>query len=440
MAGPFFVDDGGNGTTGLSWATAETNILDLDTAQTFASGELVYFGSDSVDPYTYAANLTITGPSATPPLYLISSTVGAGTTVSYAASTSNQIDTSDGAYNVTFSGSFALYGISVKSGNDINAISTNRYFYAENSRFAIGANRSISFATQGFFSLESVVVDLTADGTTNRSAQLISISGSGLQRISRLSFVNAAYRTGSIFSVSAAAGDIVIDGSDFSGFTNGTSCEIVGGDNYGAITISNCLTAATWVPVLTVPRLGGCVFITNTGPADDPTYLYMYTIFGLVVSSSAIYRSTGATIEGANTSWLVTTSSVCSEGSPFTTPWIYFKVSSTGSKTFDLYTANDTADFTDAQVWLEVEYFGTADEANTSLVSDHRTITTTAANQTDDTSSTWNGSGPSFTYKQKLSCSATVNETGMHRARVAVGVASIAGSRFFYIDPQITVT
>jgi hypothetical protein len=120
------------------------------------------------------------------------------------------------------------------------------------------------------------------------------------------------------------------------------------------------------------------------------------------------------------------------------------EVSSTGSKTFDVYITNDTADFTDGEVWLEVAYRGTTDEAIGAIAHDRRgangDILDTANAQTDDTTSTWTGTGPSFTYKQKLSVTATVNETGLYRARVVVGKASIASSRYFYIDPKVTVT
>jgi hypothetical protein len=177
----------------------------------------------------------------------------------------------------------------------------------------------------------------------------------------------------------------------------------------------------------------------NCGPADAPTYLFQQNSRGTLASSASIYRTSGATVEGDATGWLITTTAACAEGSPFQSQWIYGEVDSTGSKTFTVYITNDTADFTDAQVWLELEYLGTADEANTTLASDHRVITTTAANQTDDTTSTWNGTGPSFTYKQSLAVTATVGETGQYRARVCVGLASIASSRYFYIDPKVTV-
>jgi hypothetical protein len=183
------------------------------------------------------------------------------------------------------------------------------------------------------------------------------------------------------------------------------------------------------------------VTFANCGPADGPTYLVVSTGTGSIASSTNVYRTGGATIEGEACSWLITTTSICREGSYFYTPWIYGTVASTGSKTFTLYITNDTADFTDGEVWLEVEYLSTSDEAIWALATDQRaTITATAAAQTDDTTSSWNGTGPGFTYKQSLVVTATVNETGQFRARVAVGVASIAGSRYFYVDPKITVT
>jgi hypothetical protein len=163
--------------------------------------------------------------------------------------------------------------------------------------------------------------------------------------------------------------------------------------------------------------------------------------WGDLVSSATIYRTGGATVEGETCSWLVTTTTRCGEGAPFYTPWIYGTVASTGSKTFTLYTTNDTGDLTDAECWLEVEYLKDADEAQWTLVTDQRaTITTTAVAQTDDTTSTWNGTGPSFTYKQSLAVTATIGEPGQYRARVAIGEASITSASYLYIDPKITVS
>lgn len=439
MAGPFYVDDGGDGTTESSWATADTSINALDAEYTFASGEIVYFGHDMQCQATNAASLTITGPTSGVPTYFISATQGSNP-VEYQASTTKQIDTTEGAYNITISGSFAWYGMSVAAGNRIYFSSdrdeTSRF---ESCRLAIGADAFYFFSVGGNNSVfNNCVFDLTSDGTTSRASNIFYANNTVTTHVNGCSFVNPGYRTGVIFYSESTPSVYHISGCDFSGF--GSSCEFFELPNGGVVAMSHCITPSTWTPFTGSIRSTHEIDITNCGPANAPTYVYKQDYSGTTVSSSAIYRTGGCEVESVACAWLVTTQSVCSEGDPHKTPWIYGVVASTGSKTFDVYITNDTADFTDAAVWLEVEYLGTASEAQFANASDHRTITTTAANQTDDTTSTWNGTGPSFTYKQKLSVTATVNETGMYRARVCVGLASIAGSRYFYIDPAVTVS
>jgi hypothetical protein len=438
MAGPYFVDDSGDGDGGLSWAKAETSINDLDAAVAFASDEIVYFGADMQCQATNSANLTITGPASGPPTYFISSTVGSGTTVSYAASTTKQIDTTEGAYTLTFDGNFALYGLSVASGSSI----TIKDAMCFNCRFAPAANSSVGFGSVNYFvqRIKDCVIDLTADGTSNRSVAVLAFNYVGTTEINGLTFVNAAYRTGTVLGQSQG-GRKRITGADFSGFTNATACELIAFANVnGELYLANCVTAATWTPGTGTIARPGHVVLTNVGPADAPASLYDYDAFGTALSTTSIYRTGGAAVEGTATSWLITTTANCGEGAPFYTPWIFFKVAAAGTKTIDLYTVNDSADYTDAEMWLEVEAMGTADSPKYSLTTDQRaTITTTAAAQTDDTASTWNGTGPSFTYKQKLSASVVVGEEGLCRARVAVGKVSIASSAYFYVDPQVFV-
>lgn len=436
----YYVDDGGDGTTESSWATADTSINALDTEYALASGDIVYFGHDMQCQATNTGNLTLVGPTSGGPTFFISATQGSSPPT-YAKSSTNQIDTSEGAYAILFDGSFALYGIKIKVGSAVSILTDHdEVFYAEEFTIALPADGYISLGAWSQ-SFKNLSVDLSSDGTTTRTAAVLQF-GTAIRRleISGLTFTNAGYRTGTVFNYNGQP-DLAISGADFSGFTNATACELLPGVCMFRGYITNCLTAATWTPFSSgTPYEGHDLMFTNVGPADAPTYLYHKTTRGETLSSSAIYRTGGATVESDPCAWLITTSASCSEGGTHSTPWLYGAVATTGSKTFDVYITNDTADFSDAEVWIEVEYLATADEAQTALVSDHRTITTTAAAQTDDTTSTWNGSGPSFTYKQKLSVTATVNETGMYRARVCVGLASIASSRYFYIDPKVTVS
>ena len=151
--------------------------------------------------------------------------------------------------------------------------------------------------------------------------------------------------------------------------------------------------------------------------------------------SSTVTRTGGATIEGTAVGWLVTTIAATTEHHRFYTPWIYGVCSSTGSKTFTLYIGNNTADLTDAEAWLEVESMGDAGgSAQSELTTDRHVITTTAAAQTDDTGSTWSSAQ---TYMQSLAVTATVDQAGLFRARVAVAKASVTDLR---IDPKVTVS
>lgn len=438
MAGPWYVDDGGDGTTEDSWATADTNILDLDTEKAFAAGEIVYFGHDSNDPKTYSANLQIVGPTDGLPVIFISATQGSSPPT-YAASTSDQIETANGAYWIAFDGSFALYGLSIKSGSDIRVQSdSNESFYAESCRFKLADSKSFFFpAGGGDTKLINCVIDLSADLIVRTPPIITSPNYGSVLDIKGLSFVAPDNRSGSVFRLESTDGVVYCSGSDFSNLSS--NCELVW-SYVGRHYFNNCITAATWIPASGTHIGIGEVVLYNCGPADAPTYLYQQNSRGTLASSASIYRTGGATVEGDATGWLVITTAACAEGSPFYSQWIYGEVASTGSKTFTVYITNDTADFTDAQVWLEVEYLGTAGEANTTLTSDHRVITTTAANQTDDTGSTWNGAGPSFTYKQSLAVTATVNDTGQYRARVCVGLPNITDNRYFYIDPKVTVS
>lgn len=434
----YYVDDGGSATDPYdTWAKAATSLSALDDAKTLASGDIIYIGHDHVCQFTHSANRTITGPSSGKPCIIISATQGSDPPT-YQQSSTNQIDTSEGAYYINFSGCFSLYGIRVKSGSIVYLTpDLDTSIFASQCTFLPASNSYVgngnSFSNCGGITLRECTIDCSADSGSQSGTILGDATMFSEVAVIDCVFANCGNRTGML--VDANHG-MRFSGCDMSSLTS--NCEWAYGR--GRAEFTNCLSAASWTPYLTAYTSAACL-ITNCGPEDAPTYSYHATYYGASASSTAIYRTGGAAVEGVSCAWLVTTNTNCTEGSPYFTPFIYGTVSSTGSRTFNLYITNDTADFTDAEVWLEIESLSTSDEATWALATDQRaTITTTAAAQTDDTTSTWNGTGPSFTYKQKLSVTATVNETGQYRARVAVGVASIAGSRYFYADPKVTVS
>lgn len=435
---------GGTAHNGLSWGAAYTSVSALDDVFAFASDDIVYIGHDHICQYAHTASRTITGAASGLPVVIISATTGSNPPT-YQASTTNQIDTSEGAYGLTVDGAFAIYGCCFKSGAGITFAFTNKLMTINGSTLKPAANGSVAISSSsGRCNVDNISIDLTSDGTTTRSGDVLSLIGSdGSMFAVGITFVNAGYRTGVIVSSSTTADMIAeFSGCDFSGFTNATACEIFNGNYSGKVVFKNCKTASTWTPILnSAATAAGEVIFINCGNSDDKTYLNIRKREGDIISSASIYRSSGAQIEGTATSWLVTTTATCSQDVPYYSPEIYGYVGATGSKTFDLYITNDTADFNNNEVWLEIDYLGTSSSGKWSSANDYMAdrLATPAA-QTDDVTSTWNGSGPSYTYKQKLSVTATVNTVGMFRARVCVGVASISSTRKFYIDPLVTVS
>lgn len=446
----YCVDDGGDGSQDgatqslvtLDWSKADTSFANLPAGALSTAGNVVFVGDDHGNSTT-GADQTIAGPSSGLSLIIISAD-RTQVTPTYKKGTGNQFNSTDGAYNIVFNGTFALYGICINSGKAITFEGDqDESFFTSDCTLkpGNGSNVNLSGGNATFSINKNLTVDLTND-TGATSAIIMNLQGGGaICDINGLTISNADDRTGAIFSSGISSGCYLVSGADLSAVPAAVEILNNSSTHYVRSVFNNCLTAATAViagiPGYTVPR-ASCY---NIGSEDLPTYTCIATGAGILISTTIIYRTGGGDVEGVACGWLVTTSAVCSENHQFQTDWFYKTIDTTGSKTFDVYITNDTADFTDAEVWLEVEYFETDNEAQWTLITDQRaSITATAAAQTDDVASTWNGAGPSFTYKQKLSVTATIGETGQFRARVCVGKANIGSASYFYIDPKVTVS
>ena len=408
----YYVDDGGSGTAPYdTWAKAAPNLKALDAAVAFASNDIVYVGHDSAETATHTGNATVVCATAAPACQIISATSGSDP-VAYQAASATQVNTSAGAYWLRFDGAVALAGLKLESGGTMSLYpDSNEDFSAQDCTFVLPANGVMNFdcaaSNNGArFLVKDCVVDLTADGSTERTAAAVGLSAK--MYVNGLSFVNAAYRS---YAVLAATPSYFHEAEfvnvDFSGFTFATPPGLVSTYVAGPVIVRNSKTAATWTPYDDTYGWypSARLYFYNVGPANAPTYLLEADAYGSVTSTASIYRTDGATVGATPWAWLMTGSTLAKETSPFYSPWIIGAVAATGSTTFSIYIANDTADFTDAEVWLEVECLETAGEPGTPIASGRRaTLTTTPANHTDDAVSVWNGTGPSFTYMQKLEC------------------------------------
>jgi len=125
------------------------------------------------------------------------------------------------------------------------------------------------------------------------------------------------------------------------------------------------------------------------------------------------------------------------QGSPLISIDIPFYVSSTGSKTFTVNCLeNYTSAITKRDAWVEILVLDNASEVNRGIYSD-REIKETSYTNLATNSETWT---ESLTGERtvELTASATVNQAGMHVAKIYLEKYE-SGKQFFY-DPDVIIT
>jgi hypothetical protein len=228
----------------------------------------------------------------------------------------------------------------------------------------------------------------------------------------------------------------VID-SDLSGYNaSGNLIDVTDFDG-GSITIVNCklsstpsILTGTW-PI----NSQASVTLVNTDSIDSKVRFRYQTRLGTIDQSTSVYANSGATHDGTNVSWQITTTSNCSEAEPFICPWIEKWNASTSAQTLTLEIAhNEGASYlTDRNCWMEYEYVSNASFPQGTLGS------TRNAQPFDATAvalgagaATWTAPGTEATVKQKTSATFTAAEESLLRVRPVFAVAS----KVFYVDPN----
>jgi hypothetical protein len=444
----FCIDDGGDGTqtdttqtaSTLDWSKADTTIANLIASYPTAlttSGNIIYFGSSTTQ--TQESALTIVGPTSGLPVLFISADP-TNSTPTYQVASADQIITT-GTNAITIDGAFAALGMRIKSGAAISVSADgDEVFRAENCYFLPGPAASVTLSSQ--VGAKTTCIGSTFDCIADSGPTAVAVitgTGASFTEIANCTFANVSNRTGA-----AISGDMVkeVSGCDFSVFTSTTE----------AITISSVATlygckigASQALELLNPITQSAHVIAVNCGNTYDVSKVERHTDAGSLYSTPSVSRTGGASIGGQATAWLIKTNSRCSRYAPFYSPWIY-GTTTTGTKTFDVFITNDTGDFDNAGAWIEVEYMATSTNPIVSTATDKVAIgdtptTSPGSVSRDDTTSSWAGGASGFdTYKQRLRTTATIGQAGMYRARVGIGVASIATTRDFYIDPEVTVT
>lgn len=177
---------------------------------------------------------------------------------------------------------------------------------------------------------------------------------------------------------------------------------------------------------------------TDLDSANTNYNCEIYRGNGELTSDTAVYN---AASDGTTPfSWKITAdTTVLSVTQPFLTPWIEGWIDATGSTTITAHINYDSAtNLQDDEVWLEIDYMGTANDGILSFDETSRNTEFDFGTPTDLTASTetWTGTG-GFTNenKDKVAVTVTVNTKGAFRARLCVNTTQV-----LYLDPKIVVS
>lgn len=406
----YYVDADATGLdNGTSWVNAYTSVTDLPS---LSNEDVVRIANTHAE--ASSTTIDLTGPSNGKPVLLISLDPSDD---SYLKSTVNTIEVTGTTADIILDGAFACMGVNFKSGDRIT--------------FGADANETMYIA--------DCTVDCQADGINAMTLSLFAsvdfvFGTSGFFYGGSFGCINCTF-TGSsaqIFNM-VSAGTVIIRGCDLTGVTGST---LVSGyhTSVSSIEFIGCRLPSGVATGTTFYNLDVRFYECDidAGNNQDLIQLYRGTL-GEVYSTESIYRSSS----DEEYSLVMEATAGTSVYQPIWSPYITIPIGSTGSKTITAYIANETEDLTNKEVILEVEYFDSTSNTNKKVettVESNPLITATT--YTDDTTSTWEDSTLTLTYKQTLSKTVTVNKVGSLRVRVG----SCYSTDTVYVCPDVEIS
>lgn len=231
-----------------------------------------------------------------------------------------------------------------------------------------------------------------------------------------------------------------VSGFDFANAAAGINLVLSSSTQNGRVRFSNCKMPTSWTGLVTSAALtgGGLIVESYNLAADDTNYCFwMEHLEGSVKQETSIVATGGAT-DGTTPYSMKMASSATAEFPlfPLISPPLFKRNELIGSvKTVTVeITHSAAAALTDKDIYLDLEYLGTAGFPLSLLTNDGpATVLTTAVDQTTS-SQAWGGAAQTF--KQKLSVDVTPQEKGDF-----IGVVKLfKASTTVYVNPDLVIT
>lgn len=471
----YFVCSAATGTnSGASWLNAHVSIPGCMTAQALVGGDIIYV--HVTHNYVASATITWTLPESGTGLVKVICVDGGdaaftalgaamGSTVGSIASGATENTNGNfqfKVYTVSSTGaSLYVFGMIIKAGAGGNTSSSDVLLNDQN--HGEMTFEMCSFWTHSTNSGAQIIVGSASSIYTrhifrNCSFRFGSTSGAisaagGEIEMYNCSIVSAGSSPTTLFIVASATARLTLycSGCDWSLATNVVDRSVPGP---WAVKMNNC-TINTPVTGTISGVLGpicefqACAAVDGTNGPDMLAY-YKDDLRGTVEDDQTVYLTSGGA-EGTQDDGTVTPFSLkmtptalASAATPLYSPWIYKKISSTGSKTVSIEVADtESAVLKDSTLWIEVQYVGGGGldnspqsqlEGSFPLLGIVHDVTAAGSNLTD-TGVAWTGVAETDTYT--LSKTVTLDAQGYIRARVGLGIQTTSP---VYVDQLLTVT
>ncbi len=445
MAGPFFLDSTEAEGDGLSWGNAANTLQALLTGavHTLIAGEIIYVAADhNEDP---GGNITYTFPGTAAAPNLVISALGGSGPVTYLAATSViQIDNSGGSRDIIIDGHVKFYGMSLKAGDNFEINFPQSVLFDDcilelnsvQAAIVTGDN-----AGQNIVELKNTVVNFSGGGAS-AGFRVISI---GLFKWNGGTLLWTGTQPDALFNLADRTQFISVVGVDMGSITSAfvdvsDASDILAEFHHCKIGIGAVLASGAISSAGTTVLMSGC-----DDTSGNKIFRTEYeTFYGTVEEETTfVVSSGGAVVDGTKVAWKMennTNTELFFE--PLVSPPFSGRIRSTGSKKFTVQCqwASGTPD-TD-QVWLEIEFLGTASGADTqSTFSDNGPVDPLDVGTaiTTGTGVAWDGSlgsGDAFS----LEITETVNRKGPFLARVYFAQPLTGSPDILYVDRKVTVT
>jgi hypothetical protein len=440
----YYVDSNGSNTSPYdTWAKAANKLATI--AAIDATNDVILVAHNHSETTATSITEAIAGTSSA------SSQIICTNSGTNATSTGAIVALTGASSHLTLNGAFYCYGLIFNVGDStnlgriyINTTSPRKQTY-EACEFKLLGTSSSSYMTinnAGGSPNHTVFKDCIF--TFSNASQSIACF-SGIVEFYNVGFAGTASTT--VFSGSSLGQTVYVRDSDLSSL--GTNALYFSNGGHGKTIFQNCKVAANYVLTSSTLSIGERVEAYKLDSGGTNYQMRIADGLGALASETTIVKSGGATDGTTPLSWKMSSNAACKfPGFYLESGEIHQWNETTGSSitvTVEIvHDTNVTAGqgagtsyaFRDDEVWLEVEYSGSAATPIASLLTDRcATYSTTPADQASS-SVTWTTTGLTTPVKQKLSVTFTPQLKGAIKAKVCMAKAS----KTIYIDPVITIT